>query len=79
MIKGSISNLGLRRLNQKNRRIIMEPKITLEDLPALKVAYKQAVDNKQEIFLFTGSLTGGEVELLTAYAKYLIEYLGGFK
>lgn len=55
----------------------MIPKISLEDLPALKVAYKHAVENKQEIFKFVGKLTGGEVELLTAYAKYLIEYLGG--
>ena len=40
-------------------------------LEALRVAYLAAVEAKEEIFTFEGH------ELLTAYAKYLIEYLAG--
>jgi len=35
----------------------------------LKTEYKKSVDNNIEMFIFDGH------ELLTAYAKYLIEYL----
>lgn len=35
----------------------------------LKKEYQRSVDNKVEIFIFDGH------ELLTSYAKYLIEYL----
>ncbi len=34
----------------------------------LKNEYQKAVDNSKEIFVFDGN------ELLTSYAKYLIEY-----
>ena len=35
----------------------------------LKKEYQKSVDNKIEVFIFDGH------ELLTAYAKYMIEYL----
>jgi hypothetical protein len=41
------------------------------DLPTftrLKKEYQNAVDNSKDIFVFDGN------ELLTSYAKYLIEY-----
>ena len=40
-----------------------------ETFKNLKQEYKRAVENKQEIFMFQ------EHELLTQYAKYIIEYL----
>ena len=36
---------------------------------SFKEKYNRAVENKQEIFIFDGH------ELLTEYAKYLIEYI----
>jgi hypothetical protein len=42
------------------------------DIPTyqrLKKEYQRSVDNKVEVFVFEGH------ELLTEYAKYLIEYL----
>jgi len=43
--------------------------ISLEDLDSLKMAYDKAVEEKLDIFIFK------EHELLTQYAKYLIQYL----
>ena len=43
--------------------------ITIADLPSLKKSYNKAVKDSKEMFMFNGS------QLLTAYAKYLIEYL----
>lgn len=40
-----------------------------ETFKKLKQEYKKAVENQQEIFVFQGH------ELLTQYAKYIIEYL----
>ena len=40
-----------------------------EDVIALRKRYEQAVANDEEIFTFKGE------ELLTSYAKYLIEFL----
>jgi hypothetical protein len=42
---------------------------THETFKSLKSEYKNAVENNKEIFIFQGH------ELLTAYAKYMIEYL----
>ena len=47
----------------------MENTITLKDLPSLKVAYEKAVKEGLKSFTFNSGV------LLTAYAKYLIEYL----
>ena len=44
-----------------------------EHLPALKRAYNRAVKDNKEIFIFNGA------ELLTKYAKYLIEYMATLK
>lgn len=41
----------------------------LQTYSRLKKEYQQAVDNKMEMFMFDGH------DLLTDYAKYLIEYL----
>ena len=38
-------------------------------LKALKKAYQQCVDRKEDVFVFEGQ------ELVVGYAKYLIEYL----
>lgn len=43
--------------------------ISLEDLPSLKANYNNAVKLNKEIFIFKNQ------ELLTSYAKYLIEHL----
>lgn len=43
---------------------------TPEKLAQLKKEYEEAVNNKQETFLFDG-----KHELLVDYAKYLIQYL----
>lgn len=43
--------------------------VTLGDLTELKKAYNKAVEHSEEQFTFNGN------ELLTAYAKYLIQYL----
>ena len=43
--------------------------ITKSDLIDLKTHYQQAIDDSQEQF------TWQDNELLTSYAKYLIEYL----
>ena len=45
--------------------------ITYPEFQRLKKLYAVAVAEGQEIFVFKGQ------ELLTAYAKYLIEYLEG--
>lgn len=42
---------------------------TRKKLKALTRRYNEAVEKKEEQFVFEGS------ELLTAYAKYLIQYL----
>ena len=47
--------------------------VTIDDLPKLKGYYNLAVEKGWEQFDFNGSI------LLTAYAKYLIEYLEGIK
>ncbi len=44
-----------------------------EHLPALKRAYNKALKDNKETFTFKGA------ELLTKYAKYLIEYMTGLK
>ena len=43
--------------------------VDLSTFTRLKKEYQNAVDNSKEIFVFDGN------ELLTSYAKYLIEYL----
>jgi hypothetical protein len=43
--------------------------ISLEDLDSLKMAYDKAIEEELDIFIFK------EHELLTQYAKYLIQYL----
>lgn len=43
--------------------------ITKDDLPKLKKFYLKAVSNKAESFMFKGN------EMLTTYAKYVIELL----
>lgn len=50
--------------------------IDLETYRKLKARYERAVAHQEESFTFQGH------ELLTAYAKYLLQYLettGGFK
>ena len=47
--------------------------IHIEQLPALKRAYTKAVEKQNPEFSFCGKT------LLTAYAKYLIEYFEGIK
>ena len=42
---------------------------TKKDVAALRKRYDQAVENDEEIFTFKGE------ELLTSYAKYLVEFL----
>lgn len=42
--------------------------ITMTDIPHFKEAYDVALKEEKEVFLFKGS------EVLTAYAKYVIEY-----
>jgi hypothetical protein len=51
----------------------MNDTVTLYDLPALKKAYKKAVEVESEAFLFKETL------VLTKFAKYLIEYLESLK
>lgn len=46
-----------------------ETTVTLKDLPSLKKQYIQAVKDGKEFFKYK------EGELVTSYAKYLIEYL----
>lgn len=43
--------------------------ITINDLQELTLLYKNAVKKNKEIFVYKGK------EILTSYAKYLIEYL----
>lgn len=43
--------------------------VDLSTFTRLKKEYQNAVDNSKEIFVFDDN------ELLTSYAKYLIEYL----
>ena len=43
--------------------------ITIADLPILKRAYNKAIKDGKEMFMFKGS------QVLTVYAKYLVEYL----
>ena len=42
---------------------------TIEDVEELQKAYNQAVDIGKETFMFKGN------ELLTTYAKYMLEHL----
>ena len=51
----------------------MESVITLKDLPSLKKSYDLAVKKSQSQFIFQKAV------ILTAYAKYLIEYLESLK
>lgn len=43
--------------------------VTHKDLKPLKTAYQKAVKEKKDFFLYKGQ------EVVTTYAKYLIEYL----
>ena len=43
--------------------------ISLDDLTQLKSEYNKALEDGKESFMFKGT------ELLTLYAKYLIEYM----
>lgn len=43
--------------------------LTEEDLPAIEKLYKKAVKEKQDRFKYR------DHDVLTAYAKYLIEYM----
>ena len=47
----------------------MDRNITMEDLKSLKIAYEKAIKEGQEMFIYR------EMEVLTSYAKYLIEYM----
>jgi hypothetical protein len=47
--------------------------VRIEDLKPLKVLYKKAIRGKCEIFTYKGK------EILTSYAKYLIEYMETWK
>jgi len=47
--------------------------ITFSDIPKFKESYNLAVGRKEEIFIFKGS------EILTTYAKYVIEYFDTLK
>ena len=47
--------------------------VTLSELPKLKRAFNKAVKANKEIFKFKGE------EILTSYAKYLIEYMESLK
>jgi hypothetical protein len=47
--------------------------ISIEDLKSLKEAYEKVKKGNCEIFLYRGA------EVLTAYAKYLIEYMENLK
>lgn len=46
-----------------------------ERFKALRTAHKAAVQRGQDVFIFHPKDGGGPVEFVTAYAKYLIEYL----
>ena len=56
---------------KQNKQSMKEEKdyISLEDLDSLKMAYDKAIEEELDIFIFK------EHELLTQYAKYLIQYL----
>lgn len=43
--------------------------VTTKDLKPLKKLYEQAVKDKKDFFVYKGQ------EVITTYAKYLIEYL----
>lgn len=45
--------------------------ITEQNYPAFRRAYRQAVKEGKESFIFEGH------KVLTAYAKYVVEYLDG--
>lgn len=47
--------------------------VTANNLDEFKIAYKKAYSDDKKSFVFKGQ------ELLTAYAKYLIEYLETLK
>lgn len=47
--------------------------VTVEDLAPLKKAYDKAVKEGKEYFVYKGT------ELVTSYAKYLLEYLQSLK
>lgn len=47
--------------------------VTVEDLKPLKKAYDQAVKDGKDYFVYKGT------ELVTSYAKYLLEYLQTLK
>ena len=48
-------------------------KITEEQYNALKIKYEEAVNGNKEIFMFQGQ------EIVTVYAKYLLQHLKGKK
>lgn len=58
-------------MSNESAKIILSRSMnfTPELLKELKVAYRQAVRDGQEAFLFNGHV------LLTDYAKYMVEYL----
>lgn len=47
--------------------------LELSDMPALKRAYNRAIEEKKETFQFKGA------EVLTDYAKYVLEYAATFR
>lgn len=46
--------------------------LTLADAPGLRKAYEKAVKDQKKSFMYRGH------ELLTSYAKYLLEYMDSF-
>lgn len=51
----------------------MNISLTPDDISRLRAAYNQAVAEGENVFLLT--INGDELEFLTPYAKYLLEYL----
>lgn len=47
--------------------------LDLSDMPSLQRLYKKALEEKKESFMFKGA------EVLTDYAKYVLEYAATFK
>lgn len=46
--------------------------LTMEDLESFKEAYLEAEENDQETFVYNGT------EVLTAYAKFVIQYMESY-
>ena len=47
--------------------------LDLSDVPSLQRLYKKAIEEKKESFMFKGT------EVLTDYAKYVLEYASSFR